>query len=115
MVYYEFPFLVNTKVNGGGIVTAKQIRALTGSSVEFTVTPDPGYVLSVVRVTDANGNVLTFTNNTFVMPSADVTIEAIFVPYNPKTGNVAIIAISILALASFAMVIYEKKKVNALK
>ncbi len=111
MVYYELPFLVNTKVNGAGTVTAKQIRALTGSSVEFTVTPDPGYVLSVVKVIDSKGNVLTFTNNTFVMPSSDVVIEATFVPINPNTQTfISYIILGICALAGLLTVYLSSKK-----
>lgn len=111
MVYYEIPFLVNTKVNGAGTVTAKQIRALTGSSVEFTVTPDPGYVLSVVKVIDSKGNILTFTNNTFVMPSSDVVIEATFVPINPNTQTFISYAIlGVCVLAGLLTVFLSSKK-----
>ncbi len=69
---------IETITDGNGTVEADHIEAESGTAVKFTVTPEEGYVLGEVKVTDANGNVLTFTDYTFTMPSSDVKIEVIF-------------------------------------
>ena len=100
----DYPIL--TKTDGNGTIKIEKIKAQSGEMVRFTVEPKPGYVLGTVKVTDANGNVITFTDYTFVMPSSQVIIEATFVPINPKTeaGKRVIIAI-ILCLISIVLLI----------
>lgn len=82
---------IETKTDGNGTVEADHIEAEGGAAIKFTVTPKEGYVLSVVKVTDSNGNVVTFTDYTFTMPNANVLIEATFVPIkeesNPETTD----------------------------
>ena len=115
IVHISPDYIINKKTTGNGTITATLEKAEEGTAVRFTVTPDPGYVLSMVKVIDANGNVLIFTDNTFVMPSSDVTIEAIFVPINPKTGDIAIFTITIIAIISASILLIQKKKLNFLK
>ncbi len=115
IMYYSINFEVAKQINGKGTINSTVERADVGEVVRFTVTPDPGFVLGVVKVTDANGNVLTFTNNTFVMPASDVIIEASFVPLNPNTGDIAILVIVLIAIASATILITQKKKLDFLK
>ena len=115
ILYYSMNYGISKQITGKGTINSTVERAEEGEVVKFTVTPDPGYVLSVVKVTDANGNVLTFTNNTFVMPSSNVTIEAIFTPKNPNTGDIAILAILLIALSSLVIFALEKRRLNTLK
>ena len=72
-----------------------------GDSVTFEIEPEPGYVLDFVKVIDAKGNVLTFKDYSFTMPSADVTIEANFLPENPSTfdGVFCSIVIAIVSIS----------------
>ena len=114
-LYYSKEYSIKTNIIGSGNITANEQLAPKGTNIEFTVTPAPGYVLSVVKVTDANGNVLTFTNNTFVMPSSDVIIEATFVPINPKTSDIAILTILLITLSSLVIFALEKRRLNTLK
>ena len=106
---------ITTQIKGKGTITATPEKADEGEPVKFTVTPDPGYVLSLVKVIDSNGNVVTYTNDTFVMPASDVIIEATFVPVNPNTGDVAILIIVLITIASAFILITQKKKLNNLK
>ena len=94
---YSLPLSINTKVNGKGNIEVVS-TAKNGEEVTFKITPEEGYVLGVVKVTDANGNVLTFTSNTFTMPSSDVTIEATFIPENPETSDIKIIVLSVILI-----------------
>ena len=87
-----------------------------GEPVTFVVTPDKGYTLGAVKVTDAQGNVITFTKddlkgNTFTMPTADVTIEVEFLVQNAATADIAIITVAIIAVISGAIVFINNKKI----
>ena len=65
-----------------GTVTADKAFAAEGDTVTLTVTPDEGYELDDVAVTylDAEGNwkFVPVTDNTFVMPAAEVIVNAYF-------------------------------------
>ena len=65
-----------------GTVTAGKAFAAEGDTVTLTVTPDEGYELDDVVVTyrDADGNwkYVPVTDNTFVMPAAEVIVNAYF-------------------------------------
>lgn len=118
-VYYLFRN-IETKVTQGKGKIEVIGKQRPGEPVTFKVTPEKGYVLSKVLVTDANGKTVVFTNNVFTMPNADVTIEAIFVkesiiPINPDTGVLPTIIISIGTLTSFALLLYFNKKYQFLK
>ncbi len=112
---YRIRYNVETKTDGNGTVEASTIRAFVGSYVEFTVKPKPGYVLSEVKVTDANGNVVIFTDYKFTMPSADVLIEAKFIPENPNTADMIIASAIIIAVGLGLVFLVLEKKVKWLK
>ena len=67
--------------NGGVAVSSKNARK--GDTVTVTVTPDAGYQLDKLTVTDKNGNVLKLTDKgdgkySFTMPDGKVEIQAVF-------------------------------------
>ena len=66
-----------------GTVTVTPAEAAKGSKVTVTVTPDSGYVLDKLMVTDESGNLLGLTNQgsgkfTFIMSGSAVTVQASF-------------------------------------
>lgn len=70
-----------------GSVTVSPKSASKGSTVTVTVTPDKGYALETLAVTDKNGNALDLTDKgggqyTFTMPSGPVTVAATFMDDN---------------------------------
>ena len=69
-----------------GSVTVSPKSASKGSTVTVTVTPDKGYALETLAVTDKNGNALDLTDKggqyTFTMPSSPVTVAATFMDDN---------------------------------
>lgn len=70
-----------------GSVTVSPKSASKGSTVTVTVTPDKGYALETLTVTDKNGNALDLTDKgggqyTFTMPSGPVTVAATFMDDN---------------------------------
>jgi hypothetical protein len=113
-VYYLYRN-VETKVTQGKgkIQVVKQQKP--GEPVEFIITPDEGYVLGKVKVTDANGKTVVFTQNRFTMPSADVTIEVEFLVANAKTADIAIIGVSIIAIIAAGIVFTQYRKIKLAK
>lgn len=70
-----------------GSVSVSPKSASKGSTVTVTVTPDKGYTLETLSVTDRNGSALNLTDQgggkyTFTMPSAPVTVAATFMDDN---------------------------------
>ena len=70
-------------MDGGKIETFSK-SAAQGSTVTITVTPDKGYKLETLSVTDNKGNAVALTSigggkYTFVMPAGQVSISATFV------------------------------------
>ena len=105
-------YKVKTKTDGNGTVEADHIEAENGTEVKFTVMPKDGFELKEVKVTDSNGNVITFTENTFTMPNANVTIEATFVKIekNPNTLTfVGYLIIGILFVSAMGIIAYSDK------
>lgn len=76
-------YLVDVMESAHGTVTASPKWASSGRIVTLTVTPDEGYELAALTVTDKNGNDVALTNNgdgtyTFKMPASKVTVKATF-------------------------------------
>ena len=68
----------------GGKLTSSHKSASSGATVTLTPTPDEGYALGGVTVTDRNGKPVAVTagkdgHYTFTMPSGGVTVKAEFV------------------------------------
>lgn len=110
----DFIYNIKTTVDGKGTVEVIP-NSKAGEKVTFTVTPEEGYVLSEVKVTDANGNTITFTDNTFTMPNADVTIEVTFAKEetNPETSDLIIIScIAIIVSGAILTYLNIKKRIS---
>ncbi len=65
-----------------GTVTPDKSAAAKGDTVTLNVTPELGYVLSSLSVTDASGAAVDVSGNTFIMPDSDVTVSATFAEQN---------------------------------
>lgn len=132
-VYYIFRN-IEKKVTGKGEVNVTN-EEIPGEPVKFTIIPDEGYVLAKVIVTDKNGNKVEFTENTFTMPTSDVTLEVEFLAEekkeevkeeeikdviveekeNPNTSDIAIVGVSLLALISLGVFFNQRKKLKSLQ
>lgn len=71
---------VNIQTDGNGTVTADKTTAGVGDTVALTVTPNNNYEIDNITVTDGSGNNVTVdtSNNTFIMPKNNVTVNATF-------------------------------------
>ena len=110
-VYYLYHAIVPKITEGQGNIEVAS-KGKPGEPVTFVVTPDEGYTLGIIKVTTADGEVLTFTDNTFTMPTSDVTIEATFLAANPKTADIAISIILMVALATGLIALLERKRLK---
>lgn len=81
--YQQYTIAVGKTKNG--IVAADQEKAVAGTTVTLTVTPDKGYQLAEGSL-KVNGSAI--KGNTFVMPAENVVITAEFAPAQvPPTPN----------------------------
>ena len=76
-------YSVSVSTVDNGSVSASPSRASEGATVTITVTPDDGYELDTLTVTDADGNNIRLTDAgdgkyTFTMPDSRVTVTATF-------------------------------------
>ncbi len=110
----EIKYEVKTKTDGNGQVESNSTEAKEGDKITFIATPNEGYKIKEIKVTDANDNVVIFTNNTFTMPASTVTIEAIFEKevINPNTFSRNIIIYLFIMLISFVLIVIQNKKMK---
>ena len=84
----DFLFWHKATVEAGahGTVTVSNDKAYTGETVTLNITPDAGYALENLTVTDGDGNDVPVANNALTMPNGDVTVRATFspAPYTAK-------------------------------
>ena len=66
---------VTVSNDGNGTASASHAKAAAGTTITLTATPNTGYHLKEWKV--ISGDVI-ITNDTFLMPEGDVTIEAVF-------------------------------------
>ena len=80
----SYSVTVDKTVNG--TVTVSPKSASKGATVTLTVTPDKGYALETLTVTDTSGNKVKLTGKngkyTFTMPASKVTVKATFMEDN---------------------------------
>ena len=84
--YNELPLskdiLLPTETENGKIETSRKY-SVTGDPVTITATPDEGYVLDTLTVTDAQGRAIELTDLgggqfRFIMPEGNVNVNAVF-------------------------------------
>ena len=76
----------------GGAITTSPTSASKGTTVTLSITPDEGYALSSITVTDNKGSKLELTDKgnskyTFIMPASAVTVNAVFEKIEPAEST----------------------------
>ena len=69
---------ITIEATEGGSVSADKKQAIVGATITLTVTPEEGYALESISATTEEGEPVDITDNTFIMPDADVTVSAKF-------------------------------------
>ena len=82
-------YRITVEATQGGTVTADPAAAKAGTTVTLTPSPDAGYQVGTVAVTDRFGEAVAVTENadgtyTFTMPSGQVKVEVTFVESQPE-------------------------------
>ena len=77
-------FTVTVKTDGNGTASASHAKAVAGTEITLTATPNKGYHFKEWQVESPTG--LVITNNKFLMPDEAVEIKAIF-EKNTSTGG----------------------------
>ena len=121
----EVTFVVSTSGTQNGQVGLSKTEAGAGSTVTINITPDAGYKVATVLVTDASGNVVEVTGSenvyTFVMPETEVDVAVTFeelpvevVPQEeaPSNNNMLmwIIPLIVIVVAGVVVVLLVLKK-----
>lgn len=99
--YVPPTYTITTPSVTGGKISVSPASASPGSTVTITTTPDSGYVLAALIVSDANGRTIDLTDKgngqySFKMPNGRVSIDAEFkpisidVPWNNPFSDVSI-------------------------
>lgn len=70
--------IINTTENGSVVTDVGLENINVETPVNITITPNDGYELDTLTVKDTEGNVISVTNNTFIMPDKDVIITTTF-------------------------------------
>lgn len=97
MQKYTPIFSIDKKIDGNGTIEVIE-QSKSGDKITYKITPKDGYKLDKIVIKDSNGNIIEVKDNEFIMPSSNVSIEAIFVVDNPNTSTNIYISISILLL-----------------
>lgn len=110
----DIAYTITTKTDGNGTIKSSTDIGYSGDKVTFTITPEKGYVLGIIKVIDGDGNIIKFTDNTFTMPSSNVIIEATFVLENPNTSTMTLLITSCLIIIAigFYLTLKNVKKVK---
>ena len=69
-------FTITVKTDGNGTASASHAKAVVGTEIALTATPNKGYHFKEWQVESPAG--LVITNNKFTMPDSDVEVKAIF-------------------------------------
>ena len=77
-------YTVTVNNDGNGTASASHAKAVAGTEITLTATPNKGYHFKEWQVESPTG--LVITNNKFLMPNGDVEIKAIF-EKNTSTGG----------------------------
>lgn len=99
---------IEKKTDGNGTIEAIE-KSKSGETIKYKVTPKEGYKVEKITIIDANGRSIEIKDNEFIMPSADVIIEASFIVDNPNTSSNIYLGIAIIILVVGAFIIKKNK------
>ena len=87
-------YTITVKTGGNGTASASHAKAVVGTEITLSATPDKGYHLKEWQVESPTG--LVITNNKFTMPDSNVEVKAIFeedappAPTDPAKPNISV-------------------------
>ncbi|MBR6820631.1 MAG: hypothetical protein IKM55_00205 [Bacilli bacterium] len=110
---FNMTYSIETKETESGSISVDKDSSVTGELIRYNVKPREGYKLDKVIVTDDSGKIIEINDSSFIMPSSNVIVEAIFVVNNPNTGVFISIGASLLfIIAAVGIVVLNRTKVQ---
>lgn len=105
---FDRNYTVAIVTDGHGTVTVDNPLAFEGDTVTLTVAPGTNYALDTLSVTDADGEEIEVTDNTFTMPAKDVTVTSRFYEtYKIRVGGVQVTSKNKADVLGDGSVVYE--------
>ena len=105
---FDRNYTVAIVTDGHGTVTVDNPLAFEGDTVTLTVAPGTNYALDTLTVTDADGEEIEVTDNTFTMPAKDVTVTSRFYEtYKIRVGGVQVTSKNKADVLGDGSVVYE--------
>ena len=105
---FDLDYTVSVVSNVPGAVTVDKPNAFEGDTVMLTVDPGTNYALDTLTVTDADGEEIEVTDNTFTMPAKDVTVTSRFYEtYKIWIGGVQVTSKNKADVLGDGSVVYE--------
>ncbi|MBR0509326.1 MAG: right-handed parallel beta-helix repeat-containing protein [Clostridia bacterium] len=105
---FDRNYTVAIVTDGHGTVTVDNPLAFEGDTVTLTVAPGTNYALDTLTVTDADGEEIEVTDNTFAMPAKDVTVTSRFYEtYKIRVGGVQVTSKNKADVLGDGSVVYE--------
>ena len=79
MIEVVLPHNITLNSNGNGTTTVSTDRSPKLQEITITTTPEEDHRIESITVVDANNNIIPITDNKFIMPDSDVTINVTYV------------------------------------
>lgn len=112
LAFYNFNLSIIANESPYGTIEVVD-TALPNAEVTMTITPNEGYEVDTIEVIDALGNIITTTENKFIMPEEDVyiTINYKASVENPETADIIIlVTISTILGVAIIVILYNRLK-----
>lgn len=107
-------YTISINTTGEGSVIADKTTAAFGETVALTITPEEDYSLSSISIIDANNTVITLNeDNTFIMPSSNVTVSAVFVPISASGEWTLVSSLENLTEGTYTIAAFNSSKYYA--
>lgn len=116
-IEFKTNYNVATKTDGNGEVTVSSTKAYLRDEIQFEIKPNEGYKLKSITIVDTNGGKITFEDNKFLMPGADVVVEVAFekelavenLLKNPATSDIIFFFVLVVVVSGFMLWKYSRR------
>ncbi len=107
---YTFTLNIKFSETPYGTMTVPS-TSLANSEVPIEITPNSGFEIDSIKITDSLGNVIKTTDNKFIMPENDILINISYRASveNPETNDFIILMSILTIFGLFTLVLFIKK------
>lgn len=115
LTFYNFNLSIIANESPYGTIKVAD-NALANDEVSISIIPNKGYEIDTIEAIDALGNIVTITENKFIMPEEDVYIKVNFKASveNPETADI-IILVTFSTILGISIILILCKRLKWLK